>query len=145
MSDVAKQPEPNKIPRPLPKPGVYMDTRPFWDAAHQGKLVVQYCKDSGRAQFFPRPVSMVNGRRNLEWREVSGRGTVYSFTNTYSAWPGHEDRVPYLCALVELEEGVRMLVNLHHVKNEDVKIGMPVKVCFEKLSEEYDLPGFEPA
>ena len=99
MSDVAKKPEPKKIPRPLPKPGVYMDTRPFWDAAHQGKLVVQYCKDSGRAQFFPRPVSMVNGRRNLEWREVSGRGTVYSFTNTYSATP---EREALICGALRL-------------------------------------------
>jgi uncharacterized OB-fold protein len=150
MSEQAKaapaaKPEAKKIPRPLPKPGVYMDTRPFWEAAKNGKLVIQYCKDTGKPQFFPRPVSMANGRRNLEWREVSGRGTVYSYTNTYSAWPGHEDRVPYLCALVELEEGVRILCNLLNVRNEDVKIGMPVKVCYEKLSDEFNLPAFEPA
>jgi uncharacterized OB-fold protein len=134
-----------KIPRPLPRIGAYMDTKPFWEAAKSGKLVIQYCRDTGKPQHFPRPVSMANGRRNLEWREVSGKGTVYSFTNTFSAWPGHEDRVPYLCALVELPEGVRMMVNLLNVKAEDVKIGMPVKVCFEKLSEEINLPAFEPA
>lgn len=137
--------EEKKIPRPLPKINAYMNTKPFWDAAKNGKLVLQYCKDTGKPQFFPRPVSMANGKRNLEWREVSGRGKVYSYTNTWSAWPGHEDRVPYLCALVELEEGVRMLVNLLNVKNEDVKIGMPVKVCWEKLGEEINLPAFEPA
>ena len=137
--------EEKKIPRPLPKINAYMNTKPFWDAAKNGKLVLQYCKDTGKPQFFPRPVSMANGKRNLEWREVSGRGKVYSYTNTWSAWPGHEDRVPYLCALVELDEGVRMLVNLLNVKNEDVKIGMPVKVCWEKLNEEINLPAFEPA
>jgi hypothetical protein len=141
MSD-PKKPVPS---RPLPKVGAYMDTQPFWAAAKERKLVIQYCKDTGKPQFFPRPVSLATGRRNLEWREVSGRGTVYSFTNTFSAWPGHEDRVPYLCALVELEEGVRMLANLLNVKAADVKIGMKVRVCWEALSEDINYPAFEPA
>jgi len=139
------KPEAKKLARPLPKPGTYMDTRPYWDAARNGKLMIQYCRDTGKPQFFPRPVSLATGRRNLEWREVSGRGTVYSFTNTFNAWPGHEDRVPYVCALVDLEEGVRMMVNLMNVRAADVKIGMPVKACFEKLSDELSLPQFEPA
>jgi uncharacterized OB-fold protein len=141
----AKLPEPKKIPRPMPRPNTYMNTQPFWEAAKNGKLVIQYCKDTGKPQFFPRPVSMANGKRNLEWREVSGRGKVYSFTNTFSAWPGHEDRVPYLVALVELEEGVRMLGNLFNVKAEDVKIDMPVRLYWEKLSEDINYPAFQPA
>ncbi len=141
----AAKPEAKKIPRPIPRPNTYMNTQPFWDAAKNGKLVIQYCKDTGKPQFFPRPVSMANGKRNLEWREVSGRGKVYSFTNTFSAWPGHEDRVPYLVALVELEEGVRILANLFNVKAEDVKIDMPVKLYWEKLSEDINYPAFQPA
>ena len=135
----------NKIPRPLPRVNIYMNTKPFWDAAKEGKLVIQYCKDTGKPQFFPRPVSLATGKRNLEWREVSGRGKVYSWTTTYSPWPGHEDRVPYICALVELDEGVRMLVNLLNCRSEDVAIGMPVKLCWEKLSEDINYPAFEPA
>ena len=148
MSEPTKapaKPEAKKIPRPMPRPNTYMDTQPFWQAAKNGKLVIQYCKDTGKPQFFPRPVSMANGRRNLEWREVSGKGTVYSYTNTFSAWPGHEDRVPYLVALVELQEGVRILCNLMNVKAENVKIGMPVKLCWEKLSDDINYPAFEPA
>lgn len=141
----ASKPEVKKIPRPIPRPNTYMNTQPFWDAAKTGKLVIQYCKDTGKPQFFPRPVSMANGKRNLEWREVSGKGTVYSYTNTFSAWPGHEDRVPYMVALVELDVGVRILCNLLNVKAEDVKIGMPVKLCWEKLSEDINYPAFEPA
>ena len=137
--------EPKKIPRPLPRPNAYMDTQPFWDKAKEGKLVIQFCRDTGKAQYFPRPVSLFTGRRNLEWREVSGRGTVYSYTNTFSAWPGHEDRVPYLCALVELEEGVRMVCNLMNVKAADVRIGMKVKLCWEKLPDGTNYPAFEPA
>ena len=139
------KPEAKKIPRPIPRPNTYMNTQPFWDAAKTGKLVIQYCKDTGKPQFFPRPVSMANGKRNLEWREVSGRGKVYSYTNTFSAWPGHEDRVPYIVALVELEEGVRILANLFNVKAEDVKIDMPVKLFWEKLSDDINYPAFEPA
>lgn len=148
MSEPTKapaKPEAKKIPRPMPRPNTYMNTQPFWDAAKQGKLVIQYCKDTGKPQFFPRPVSMANGKRNLEWREVSGRGKVYSYTNTFSAWPGHEDRVPYLVALVELEEGVRILANLFNVKAEDVKIDMPVKLYWEKLSDDINYPAFQPA
>ncbi len=132
-----------KVARPVPRADAYMDTKPFWEAAKNGKLVIQYCKDTGQPQFFPRPVSMANGKRNLEWREVSGLGKVYSFTNTFIPWPGHEARVPYLCALVELEEGVRILCNLYNVKAEDVKIDMPVKLCWEKLSDDINYPAFE--
>ena len=140
----ASKPEAKKIPRPLPRVNAYMDTRPFWQAANNGKLLIQYCKESGKPQWYPRPVSLATGRRNLEWREVCGRGKVYYWTVTYSAWPGHEDRVPYICALVELDEGVRMLANLLNVKGEDVKIGMPVQLCWERLSDEINYPAFEP-
>lgn len=134
-----------KIPRPLPRINVYMNTKPFWEAAQRGALIIQYCRETGRPQFFPRSVSMATGKRNLEWREVSGHGKVYSWTTTYSAWPGHEDRVPYICALVELDEGVRMLVNLLNCKSNDVKIEMKVKLCWEKLTDNVDYPAFEPA
>jgi uncharacterized OB-fold protein len=140
MNQIAK-----KSSRPLPRPNAYMDTQPFWDGAAQKKLMVQFCRDTGRPQFFPRPVSLATGRRNTEWREVSGRGSIYTFTNTFSGWPGHEERVPYLCALVELDEGARILTNLYNVKPEDVRIGMPVKVCWEELADGTNYPAFEPA
>lgn len=139
MSEIKK---PN---RPLPRPDIYTKTSPFWEAANQGKLLLQYCKDSHKFQWFPRSGSVFNGKRNIEWRESSGRGTVYSWTLSVAAWPGHEDRVPYLCAYVELEEGVRVLANLFNVKPEDVKIGMPVKLTWERLSEKFNYPAFEPA
>ena len=140
MSEIEKKPA-----RPMPRPNAYMDTQPFWDAARDRKLLIQFCTETGTPQFFPRPVSVQTGRRGVEWREVSGRGTVYSFTNTFSAWPGHEARVPYLCALVELEEGARILCNLYNVKSEEVRIGMPVKVCWEKLPNDMNYFAFEPA
>src|SRR5258708_22487719 len=84
--------EAKKIARPLARPDIYMKTRPFWEAAKQHKLMLQCCKDTNQYQWFPRPVSIYSGKRNLEWREASGKGTLYTWTNTLVPWPGHEDR-----------------------------------------------------
>jgi uncharacterized OB-fold protein len=132
-------------PRPLPRPNIYTETRPFWDAAREGRLLLQYCVDTGRYQWLPRPVSVYTGSRRLEWREASGRGTLYSWTNTLAPWPGHEDRVPYLCGMVDLEEGVRIVTNLVNCKEKDLRAGMPMKLTWERLSDEFNFPVFEPA
>ncbi len=133
------------IPRPLPRPNTYMNTQPFWDAAEQGKLLIQYCPATRRFQHFPRPTSLYTGRRELEWREVSGRGTLYSWTRTHSPWPGHESRVPYICALVDLDEGVRLLANLFISENTVLRIGMRVRLIWEHLDGKIRYPAFEPA
>ena len=101
-----------KTARPAPKPSVYVDTAPFWEAAKQGRLVLQYCKDSGQFQHYPRPVSIFTGSRNLEWREVSGKGTIYACTVIRVPGPGLEGRLPLSVATVELDEGVRILGNI---------------------------------
>ena len=64
--------------RPAPMPSGM--TREFWEGAKQGKLMLQYCKDAKKFQFYPRPVSIYTGSRNLEWREVSGKGRIYACT-----------------------------------------------------------------
>jgi uncharacterized OB-fold protein len=133
------------LPRPLPRPNAYMRTQPFWDAADRERLVIQYCPATGRFQHFPRPVSLYTGRRNLEWKEVSGRGVLYSWTLTFTPWPGHEDRAPYLCALVDLDEGVRILANFYNCRPEMLRIGMPVRLVWERLDDKFNYPAFEPA
>ena len=137
--------EKKKIARPLPRPNAYMNTEQFWEGTKEGKLLMQYCKDSGKFQWYPRPVSIYTGKRNMEWRQVSGMGTLYSWTMTYSAWPGHEDRVPYVCAYVDLDEGPRMLVNLFNCERDKIQIGMRVKLTWEKLEDGTNYPAFEPA
>jgi hypothetical protein len=139
MSDV------KKAARPLPRPNAYVDTKPFWEAARQGRLVLQYCLDAGKFQHYPRPVSVYTGKRNLEWRAVSGKGLVYAHTVTRVPMPGFEDRVPYIVVTVELEEGVRLLANLLNCAPEAVRIGMPVRLCWERLSDDINYPSFEPA
>ena len=131
-----------KPQRPLPVPTNV--SRPFWEAAKQRRLVIQYDPDAGAWQFYPRPGSLATGRRNLEWRQVSGRGTVYSWTETLVPPPGFEDRAPYVLATVDLEEGVRLLAMMVNAGAKDMRIGMAVRVCWEELSDDITFFAFEP-
>lgn len=134
-----------KPARPIPRPNSYIHSEPFWAAAREGRLVLQYCRDTKQFQHYPRPVSMYSGKRNLEWRQVSGRGKVYASTITRVPMPGFEERGPYVVATVELDEGVRMVCNILNCPPEQVKIGMPVRLCWETLSDTISYPAFEPA
>lgn len=126
----------------IPKPTLL--TKPFWDAAKQKKLLIQYDPDSRSYQWWPRALSVKTGKMNLEWREVSGNGTLYSYTVTHVPATGFEDRVPYLVGLVELDEGVRIISNLTGVTEANVRIGMPLRVTWEQLTEDINLFSFEP-
>src|SRR5438046_6792556 len=97
--------------KPIPEPD--QDSLLFWMGCKKRELLLQYCASCDRYQFYPRSLCVVCGREGLEWRRVSGRGTVYSYTVTYqNASPGFRDEVPYVFALVDLAEGVRMTTNL---------------------------------
>lgn len=121
----------------------YIDTSEFWAAAREGRLVVQYDRATGKPQWFPRGLSLASGRRDLEWRQVSGNGTLYSWTVTHSPWPGHEDRVPYVCALVDLDEGVRMLTNVINTDPVTLEVGQRVRLAWQDLANGVRYPAFE--
>lgn len=130
--------------RRAPRIGTYVDSRAFWDGAREGKLVLQYCRDTGRFQHYPRPVSLYTGSRNLEWREVSGKGVVYACTVARVPSPGFgPETIPYAVATVELDEGVRIIARVVHCAPDEVAIGMRVRVTFEDLGEQR-YPVFEP-
>lgn len=129
-------------PRPVPKPNVYVSTEPFWEGARNGKLVLQYCKDTGRFQHYPRPVSMYTGSRNLEWREVSGRGEIYACTTVRVSGLGLEGRVPLNVATVELDEKVRIIANILDNSPEEIKIGARVVLAWDRLDEKTPYPAF---
>jgi uncharacterized protein len=131
---------PRKKPRPVPTPTNF--TRPFWDGTRQGKLLLQRCRACGTHQYYPRPVCMRCISRDLEWREASGRGTVYSYTVTHLPPEGFEDRAPYVLVSVDLPEGVRVLGTLLDVPAGDVRIGLAVHATYESLTEDISLLQF---
>ena len=134
--------EREKHPRPVPVPTNI--TEPFWDAVNEKKFLLQYDPEADKYQFYPRGISIYSGKRNLEWREVSGKGSLYSFTETVIPARGFEGEEPYLIGLVELDEGVRLMSLLHGVTAGDVKIGMRVKLCWDRIDDDFNYFAFEP-
>jgi uncharacterized OB-fold protein len=116
----------------------------YWDATREKKLVIQYDTKSGKPQFFPHPTSIYSGRRTLEWREVSGKGAVFSFTIARRArepFRGHE---PFLIALVTLDEGVNIMANMVNCGLDQIAIGLRVKPYWAPLPNGTHLLMFEP-
>jgi uncharacterized protein len=132
----------DKVARPVPRQSIYVDTKPFWEGARDGKLILQYCKDSGRFQHYPRPVSIYTGSRNLEWREVSGRGEIYAVTVIRVPGPGLDGRLPLIVATVQLEEAVRILGNVLDAEPNAAKIGQKVKLAWDRVTDDLRYPAF---
>lgn len=121
----------------LPAPVVNADSAPYWEGARQGKLLLQRCGDCGALRFFPRYLCTACGSDRTEWAEASGRGTVHSFTIVHrAAFPEFQARTPYVVALIDLEEGPRMMTNLVGEGALDVAIGDAVAVTFEARGTE---------
>lgn len=131
-----------KALRTLPAENLYVDSKEFWKGTREGRLLLQYCTESGRFQHFPRPISLYTGRRRLEWREVSGLGTVYAHTALRAPGLGADGRLPCVLALVELDERVRLLANLIGCNPGDVTIGDRVKLAWDELGEDARYPAF---
>lgn len=129
--------------RPLPLPDRV--TAPYWEAAKEGKLIAQYDAVAGRYRWPPLPYLGTGAGFDFEWRELSGKGTIYSYTIIQPpAHPAFE--APYVVALVEVEESseVRFVTHIRNVDPAKLAIGMPVKVQFESV-EDVSLPYFVPA
>ncbi len=119
-------------------------TEPYWNASRDKKLVIQYCPDTKRYQHYPRPMSIFTGKRNLEWREVPGTGAVFSYTITRRSLPPFRGHEPFAIAMVQLDEGVRIMGDLVNVTEDAIKIGMLVKPFWIPLSDGHNLLAFEP-
>ena len=131
-------------PARRPRPAINDDTAFFWDGARNGELLIQRCISCGTLRHPPRPMCGECG--SLVWDTVrsSGRGEVYSFVvHHHPPVPGFE--IPFVVALIELEEGTRLVSNLTGVAPEDVRVGMSVEVAFETFDGDLTLPLFRPA
>jgi uncharacterized OB-fold protein len=123
-----------KIPSPTPTPG----TEPYWEGAAQGKLMLTGCKACGRVHHYPRALCPFCFSAELEWREASGAGAIY----TYSVM--RRVPVPYVIAYVTLEEGVSMMTNIVDCDFDTVRIGQKVKVVFKPSENGQPVPMFTP-
>jgi uncharacterized OB-fold protein len=124
-------------------PGVTEETEPFWTAAKQGRLVAERCSECGAESFPPRGICRSCRARATVPFEVTGAGSVYSFTVNYQRWlPDLE--VPYAIVLVEFPDhpGVRVAGRLRVCAPDDVAIGMKVGIGFEPGPGGYAIPSF---
>lgn len=135
---------------PKPAPVITPETKPFWDAARKGQLMLVKCADCG---FHRNPVVITanicpccGSRKPGEWVQASGKGKIHTFTVIHRTFhPAFEKELPYILAVVELEEGPRFLANMREASPQDLRVEMPVEVIFERLTEEIVLPQFRPA
>ncbi len=134
------------VPRPKPLPIVTDENRPFWEGCRQGKLLLQYCEQCQRYQFYPRLYCMQCGSDPLRWVEASGRGVVYSYTIIHqNKSPEFLNDTPYNVTIVQLEEGPRMMSNFVDIAPADLRVDLPVTVVFDPVTETISLPRFRPA
>jgi uncharacterized OB-fold protein len=130
--------------RPVPEPTA--DSAYFWERCRAGQLVLQRCAACGRVQFYPRALCVGCLSPRLEWVPSAGRGEVHSFTTVFRApTPAFQADTPYVVAVIELQEGVRLISRVVGCAPERVTIGMPVEVTFEAISDAVALPQFRPA
>lgn len=129
--------------RPLPRPTP--ETRHFWDGTRERELRLQRCDDCGKVYFPPRPFCPGCASREVRVFKASGRGILYSYVISHRAAPGFEP--PYSIAVVELDEGPRMMTNIVGTPQtpEALQLDMPVEVVFEPVGDEITLPLFRPA
>ena len=131
-----------KAARPLPIPNP--DTEPFWRGCVQGQLLLQRCLSCQSFRHPPSPICPMCLSADHEWVASNGRGTVYSFVIVHESLRGWGFEVPYVVAIVELNEGPHVLSNVMGVPTEQVRIGMLVQVFFEQITDEIALPKFKP-
>ena len=127
--------------KPLPTPSPL--TKPFYDGAKEGKLLLPRCEDCNRVHWYPRYICPFCHSTNISWIESSGEGRIHTFAVQHRAFGGGAKEVPFVTAYIDLNEGDRMVTVLHGVDATDpssIKIGSKVKVEFEEASEAIHLP-----
>ena len=126
---------------PAPDP----ESQPFWDATHAGTLLIRHCSDCGRFHFYPRPFCPVCWSTNVEWVEASGRATLYTWSVVRrNDLPPFNERVPYVAAVVDLDEGPRMMTNVVDCDFDALEVGMPLEVVFQPIADDVTKPVFRP-
>jgi uncharacterized OB-fold protein len=124
--------------RKITPPAVNPETKPFWDAAREGRFLVPFCAACGKAHWYPRAICPFCAGDKLEWREASGKGTIYTFSVMRRV------KEPYAIAHVTLAEGPTMLTNIVNCDFDKLHIGQPVAVVFQETEGGPPVPMFKP-
>ena len=123
---------PEGMPKPMPTPTP--TSQPFWDALAEHHVRIQYCTACDEYVYYPRSHCPRCLSPELEWRDIPGTGTVYTFTVARRATaPMFEDEVPQKIAVIELDEGPRLTSTLVNVEPEEIEVGMRVKPVFDEV------------
>ena len=132
--------------KPLPRPISPEVTRPFWEAAKRHELVMPRCTTCDHLFFYPRSECPRCLSNQLEWVRVSGRGRLHTYTIVYQpANAAFRDDTPYIYAVVQLDEGPRMVSNVVQCDLDAVKVDMPLEAIFDDVTPECTLVKFKPA
>jgi uncharacterized OB-fold protein len=117
------------LPKPMPEPTPV--SRPYWDALREHRVLVQYSPSAERFVFYPRLLAPRTLVDDLEWREISGHGILYTFTvGDRPTAPHWADAVPQLLAVVEWDEGPRVSTEIVHAAPAELEVGMRVRPVF---------------
>ena len=131
------------VAKPLPM--ITPESAPFWEGCRTGHLLLQRCTACALWRYPPSPVCPGCGAHQFAWLPVSERGQIHSFVIYHRSFhPAYAEEVPYAVALVELNEGVRMLLRVVDFPLEALTIELSGEIRFQQLSEEIHLPVFVP-
>ena len=126
-----------------PLPVIDPDTAVYWKASTEHRLLIKRCADCKKLHFYPRELCPHCHSDAVDWVESKGLGSVYSFTIARRpAGPAFKPDAPYVVAIVELDEGPRMMTNITGSPVDSIRIGQRVRVAYEDVSEEVSLPKF---
>jgi uncharacterized OB-fold protein len=133
-----------KVALPTPAPYVSPETAPFWSAAKEGRLVLPVCNHCHTAIWYPKTFCGACGTLDVDWKQASGSGTLYSFTQVHRGEGAYREVGSFILALVDLDEGPRILTNIVEVDPASLRIDQRVRVVFHDAGEEAALPRFVP-
>jgi uncharacterized OB-fold protein len=135
----------SSVPPRSDLPTIDDETRPFWDAARERRFLIVRCRACGEAHHYPRPFCPRCWSDDVAWEEASGRATLYTYSTVFmNDLPPFKDRLPYVAAMVDLDEGPRVMTNVVDCDPADLSIGRHLQVDFRELTDEITVPVFRP-
>jgi len=127
-------------------PTIEDDSRPFWEAAREGRFLIARCRSCHLAHHYPRPFCPHCWSEDVEWEDASGQASLYTYSTVHvNDLPPFAERLPYVAAVVDLAEGPRVMTNVVDCPPEDLQVGMALVAAFRELTPEITVPVFRPA